>query len=654
MKKISLLTLIAICSFFSAPILSYAQIVDPAPYSSADFDDHLGVGDPVVHYISNVTLGSWNHSTGTTPYPAGHYVYYNTLTGPTVVRGNSYTLSVDHDGSPNTHFFSVYIDYNNDGDFDDAGELVSTYGPMMVPNPATAIITIPTSASIATTRMRVMVFEDTAYTMSGPAVPTSTTVFLESAPLLDYGETEDYNITIEDATTCGPVSDVMLSVGTTAVHMSWDAVSGASGYEWEVNTSSSAPTGSGTFTTETTASISTLTPSTDYYAHVRVRCGASTYSSWVSVPFTTRAPEPCDTATSLAVTGITETSAILSWNTMPGAAEGYEYTITTTPDMPTTAGTNVSDTTVSVGTLSPGSGYYAFVRVKCSSSTYSDWVSVPFTTLTATVCDTVTALSVSDITSTTATANWSAITGVEGYEYVVNTTAADPTAAGTFTATATAVMSSLIPATTYYFHLRTKCSSTSFSDWIVVPFTTASVTATCDTVASITFTTILPTSVTFTWPAVTGSLGYNYVVNASASAPSVSGTYTTATTATVSGLTAGTVYYAHVKDSCAVGLSSDWITRRFQTTVGVHDVGKSNIVSVYPNPTTDVLFVKVDATALNLQTTVNIIDMSGRVVIEKYLTDALTPIDMKQFSSGTYFVKISNANFTEHIRFVKQ
>ncbi len=88
---------------------------------------------------------------------------------------------------------------------------------------------------------------------------------------------------------------------------------------------------------------------------------------------------------------------------------------------------------------------------------------------------------------------------------------------------------------------------------------------TCNTVTSLAASAITATSATISWTAVSGSLGYVYAVDMSATPPA-SGTFTTSTSVSVTGLTAGTAYYAHVYDSCAVGSASGWVTVPFATT----------------------------------------------------------------------------------------
>ncbi len=88
---------------------------------------------------------------------------------------------------------------------------------------------------------------------------------------------------------------------------------------------------------------------------------------------------------------------------------------------------------------------------------------------------------------------------------------------------------------------------------------------TCATVSGVATSAITATSATISWTAVPGSLGYVYAVDMSITPPAL-GTFTTGTSASITGLTAGTAYYAHVYDSCAVGSSSGWVTVPFATT----------------------------------------------------------------------------------------
>ncbi len=265
------------------------QITSPSPYCAAGYDDAAGFA--VDHHISNVTLGTLNNTSGSTQYAGAHYAYYNTVTAPNLTKGNSYPLSITHDGGTTIHFVAVYIDFNHNNDFTDAGERVLQYtinGAGTIPNPATATVAIPTTAATGVTRMRVMVFEDDNYTWTlGSTNATPCTA--DATGSFDWGETEDYNVNlVGSVATCDTVTGLTLSsiTGTTA-HMAWTAVTGSAGYQYIVNTTVASPTTSGTNTTATSANASGLLAGTIYYAHVRDSCGVGSFSAWVNKKFTT-------------------------------------------------------------------------------------------------------------------------------------------------------------------------------------------------------------------------------------------------------------------------------------------------------------------------------------------------------------------------------
>lgn len=82
----------------------------------------------------------------------------------------------------------------------------------------------------------------------------------------------------------------------------------------------------------------------------------------------------------------------------------------------------------------------------------------------------------SGITSTGASVSWDATNPIpsSGYEYVVSTSNTLPTIAGTPVTTTFAVLSGLLPNTTYYLFVRANCGSGDFSPWSAsISFTTA-------------------------------------------------------------------------------------------------------------------------------------------------------------------------------------
>jgi hypothetical protein len=105
-----------------------------------------------------------------------------TATSYTVSRGSSLTITITP-GWTSTKYsegYSVWVDYNRDGDFLDAGEQLFTQAATTT-TPISRTFTVPTTATTGTTRMRV--------SMKYNGVPTSCETF-------GYGEVEDYTLNI--------------------------------------------------------------------------------------------------------------------------------------------------------------------------------------------------------------------------------------------------------------------------------------------------------------------------------------------------------------------------------------------------------------------------------------------------------------------------
>lgn len=75
-------------------------------------------------------------------------------------------------------------------------------------------------------------------------------------------------------------------------------------------------------------------------------------------------------------------------------------------------------------------------------------------------------------------------------------------------------------------------------------------------------------------------------------------------------------------------------------TVGVDEVSKSVSVSVYPNPASDYINIKTDFDAIG--STYYIVNSVGQVVISGEVTDEDTVVDLSDFSTGIYLVRIGD------------
>lgn len=128
-------------------------------------------------YISRVQLNSIDNSSGAQLYSD----FTNVST--TLTKGTQYTVTVTPTwtGRSRREAYSVWIDYNKDGDFTDAGEQVYSRSPTKA-NPVSGSFTVLSGAVESTTRMRV--------SMKYNGNPSSCETF-------SNGEVEDYTIVIQ-------------------------------------------------------------------------------------------------------------------------------------------------------------------------------------------------------------------------------------------------------------------------------------------------------------------------------------------------------------------------------------------------------------------------------------------------------------------------
>jgi bacillolysin len=162
-------------------------------------------------YISKVQLGTINN---TTTGGTGYSDYTSISTTLTKGVYSSITITPAWNGTKYNEGYAVWIDYNKNGDFSDAGELVWSNAPSQT-TPISGVFTVANAAITGVTRMRV--------SMKYNAIPTP----CEAIP---YGEVEDYtvNIVVGDADTTAPAAPSSLAASgttTSTTNLSWNASS---------------------------------------------------------------------------------------------------------------------------------------------------------------------------------------------------------------------------------------------------------------------------------------------------------------------------------------------------------------------------------------------------------------------------------------------
>jgi hypothetical protein len=138
-------------------------------------------------YINRVQLGTINNLSGAN---AGYGNFTAMSTNLAVGSSNTITITPGWSGTVYSEGYAVWIDYNRDGDFVDAGEQVWTKAASTT-TPVSGSFTVPTGTSTGNTRLRV--------SMKYNAIPTSCEAF-------SYGEVEDYTVNITAGATCTNVT----------------------------------------------------------------------------------------------------------------------------------------------------------------------------------------------------------------------------------------------------------------------------------------------------------------------------------------------------------------------------------------------------------------------------------------------------------------
>ena len=288
-------------------------------------------------YIGRVQLNTIDNSSG-----AQFYTDFTSVS-TSLTPGNSYTITVTPvwTGTIYNEGYSVWIDYNGDNDFSDAGEQVWTQSATNA-TPVSGSFTVPASASASSTRMRV--------SMKYNGIPTECETFT-------YGEVEDYTIELggTPGDTTPPSVPANLSASNTTettTELSWDPSTdnvGVTGYEvFEGGQSLGTVTSTG-------ANITGLTASTTYSFQVRAFDAAgnnSALSSALQVTTSTGADTQAPSVPiNLSASNTTDTATDLSWTASSDnvAVTGYEV-FQDGSSIGTVAGNGASVSGLSAGT----------------------------------------------------------------------------------------------------------------------------------------------------------------------------------------------------------------------------------------------------------------------------------------------------------------
>ncbi|MBX2892238.1 MAG: S8 family serine peptidase [Saprospiraceae bacterium] len=350
-------------------------------------------------WISSIQIGSFSKSSGD---DLG-YGYFTNLTAQ-LSQGVNYpvTLVPGYTGVQFPEYWRIWIDFNKDGDFSDAGEMVFDGGSASI-GTKTGTLNMPANAATGTTRMRVAMRYNTA--------PDPCSQF-------DYGEVEDYGVVI--STGGGSTNDcsqaTTIACGNTVTGTTSGAPQTVSNCDTDLNTApgrwyryTASQTGSVTATTchpgtnfDTKIGVfsgscanlvcvsgndddGNCSPNTRSTVHFSATSGQTYYiyvtgfgSNSGNFQLSLSCGSVCATPTGLAQTGVGYAHVTLNWNAVTGAT-GYQTRVRTGGGA-WSNGNIFTGTGVTWGNRVPNTQYEFQVRTECGSNNFSDWSPSVFVT----------------------------------------------------------------------------------------------------------------------------------------------------------------------------------------------------------------------------------------------------------------------------------
>ncbi len=389
----------------------------------------------------------------------------------------------------------------------------------------------------------------------------------------------------------------------------------------------------------------------------------------------------CTAPTGLASSGITTSTATVSWGAASGAVSyNLQYRVNGNATWTTVSNATTSK---SLTGLVANTIYNYQVQTVCASSTSAYSAASNFTTLSATSCGTPAGLSASSVTTSGATLNWAAVSGASSYN-VQYRIVGSATWTSTTSATTSKAVAALAASSNYEFQVQAVCTGGSGVFSASGTFTTASAGCTDvyepnnsknagKTIAVNTNITGLISSTTdkdwFKFSTVAGSTNIKVVLDLLAadydlklynssgsqlaisqlggtSAESITRNTSTAASYYVqvygySGANSTTCYRLRINAGATpYRLSSDENIEgniNLEKTIGFEEV------NLFPNPASNMLNVNyfIDNTAT---VNISVLDMLGKSILNEQLNSEegfnQTSLDMNNLNSGIYFLKM--------------
>ena len=512
--------------------------------------------------------------------------------------------------------------------------------------------------------------------------------YSSSAPV-SVGQTQYDDMVVTVSSASGPFA---VTAPNTAV--SW-AGNSTQTITWSVNGTTAAPVscanvkisistdGGNTFSTlvASTANdgseVVTIpnTPSTT--ARIKVEAVGNIFFDISNANFTITAGSACGSPSGLNASAITNTSATIGWSAVSGALNydvDYKASSSGTWINVATGTTSLSE---NLSGLTQGTTYDYRVRANCSGGAGS-YTQAQFTTTAP--CSAPTGLSSSAITSSSATVSWSAVSGAVSYDVDYKLNSSGTWVNATTATTATSVnLSGLTASSLYDWRVRTNCGTSGSSGYTQAQFTTSaastcpgpydvSTNGTRSGAATIPFNTdvkglinpsgdndyykfVISGSGTITVTLTTLPADYDLRLYKGSSQVAIS--QNGGTTGETINYTAGTgTYYARVYGYSGANNASNCYTLKVQ--LGTASKGEeliTNKVSVYPNPVTDYVNVKIPGLQGNAN--IRVFDMYGRMVMQQNSSQSVTQLNVSKLTAGVYVIRVKQGDTENVMKIVK-
>jgi hypothetical protein len=253
-----------------------------------------------------------------------------------------------------------------------------------------------------------------------------------------------------------PTGLTSASITSNSAVVSWVAVAGATQYTLQYKTATSSTWITATTTASTAFTISGLSAGTSYNWQVKTDC--SNYSTAATFSTITSLVTSCAAPSGLSATNVSTTSATLNWGAVSGSSNYTVQYKSAASATWVTLGTYTT-TATSLSGLASSTTYNWQVKSSCSTG-YSTIASFTTSAPVSTTCTAPSGLTVTNVSSTSATLNWTAVYGASSYSIKYNKVGTNKWTNISGVTGTSRTITGLVPGATYQWKVKSSCNST--------------------------------------------------------------------------------------------------------------------------------------------------------------------------------------------------